>query len=185
MPIVLVVTALIGYYFFSSSVETASDVVKKIVPDKYDELFKKYGAMYSVEWKMLKRFSWIESNTGLNSRVAKGILNPKDIEGSKSYDGLSWGLMQMTLTTAKDYDKTATAEKLNNPAYAIDLSARHIKMLKMLFSNERDVVMAYNQGQGNQKKFLATEKSGTLLTNQYPQARDYWNKFNLAKGVVG
>jgi len=184
MPIALAVSALIGYLLFSSSVSNMDDVVKQIAPDTYDDLFKKYGSMYGVDWKFLKRISWIESNTGLNSRVAIGLKTPTNIEGSKSYDGLSWGLMQMTLTTAKDYDKTATAVKLNNPNYAIDLAARHIKMLKTLFSNERDVAMAYNQGQGNQKKFLASEKAGTLLTTQYPQARDYWNKFNIAKGVV-
>jgi len=184
MPIALAVSALIGYLLFSSSVSNMDDVIKVVAPDKFDDLFKKYGSMYGVDWKMLKRISWIESNTGLNSRVARGLVNPKDIEGSKSYDGLSWGLMQMTLTTAKDYDKLATSEKLNNPAYAIDLSARHVKMLKTLFSNERDVIMSYNQGQGNQKKFVASEKAGTLLTTQYPQARQYWNKFNLAKGVI-
>lgn len=184
MPIVLGISALIGYLLFSSSVSTMSDVVKQVVPDNFDDLFKKYGSMYGVDWKFLKRISWVESNTGLNSRVAIGLKNPTDIEGSKSYDGLSWGLMQMTVTTAKDYDKNATAVKLNNPAYAIELAARHVKMLKQLFSNERDVAMAYNQGQGNQKKFLASEKAGTLLQSQYPQAREYWNKFNIAKGVI-
>lgn len=184
MPIALAISALIGYFLFSSSVDTMSETVKQIVPSDYDELFKKYGSMYGIDWKFLKRISWIESNTGLNSRVAKGLKNPNDVEGSKSYDGLSWGLMQMTLATAKDYDKLATAIKLNNPSYAIDLSARHIKMLKTIFSNDRDVTMAYNQGQGNQKKFIASEKAGTLLSTQYPQARDYWNKFNIAKGVI-
>ena len=184
MPIAFTISALIGYLWFSSSVSTTSEVVKNIIPDKYDELFKKYGSIYGVDWKILKRISWIESTLGDNPRVAKGIKNPKDIEGSKSYDGLSWGLMQMTLTTARDYDKNATQEKLNNPTYAIELSARHLKMLKTILPNERDFVMAYNQGQGNQKKFLDLEKSGTLKETQFPQARDYFRKYNIAKGLI-
>ena len=178
------ISAVIGYFLISNTVVSTSEEIKEMIPDKFDDLFKKYGAIYGVDWKLLKRISWIESNIGLNSRVAKGLVNPKDIEGSKSYDGLSWGLMQVTVTTAKDYDKNASAEKLNNPAYSIEIGAKHLKMLKQLFSSERDVVMSYNQGQGNQKKFIAAEKSGTLKENQYSQARSYWAKYNLAKGVI-
>ena len=184
MFIGLAISALVGYFMYSSNAGQKSDEVKIIIPKDYDDLFKKYGSIYGVDWKLLKRISWIESNLGLNPKVANGIKNPKDIIGSVSYDGLSWGLMQMTLTTARDYDKTATSERLNNPAYAIELATRHIKRLKTLFSNERDIVMSYNQGQGNQKKFINAEVSGTLLTNQYLQAREYWKKFNLAKGVI-
>ena len=152
----------------------------------FDSLFVHYANSYGINAKLLKRIAFVESTVGKNPKVARGIQNPNDVEGSKSSDGKSWGIMQMTLTTARDYDSTATAQKLNNPEYSIMLASKHIKMLASLFPNdERSIVMAYNHGQGNQKKFLLAEKNGTLKASEYLAGRDYYNKYQNAKNVVG
>lgn len=152
---------------------------------QYDSIFKSKGLQYGVPWLRLKRIAWIESKVGTYPSVAKGIKNPSDVKGSVSQDGKSWGIMQMTLKTMGDYDKTPTPQELNNVDYSVDLAAQHLKMLQKLFVNERDIIMSYNHGQGNQKNFLIAEKNGTLLKTQYPAGRDYWNKYQLAIKEIG
>lgn len=155
---------------------------EKITPIKnsnsFDELFKRYAALNGLDWKTLKTIAMNESTLGMNPRVKRGLIQPSDIEGSKSEDGLSWGLMQMTLVTARDFDKSATAEKLNNPEYSIKLASQFIASLKRQFGSKiRDIAMAYNQGAGNQKRFIQLEMSGDLKRDQYPAARNYWLKY--------
>lgn len=176
-----------GVYLLASN-KTDSNEDKKLNVEKYgqfDSLFKASGTKNNVPWMMLKRIAWIESKVGTYKSVAIGIKNPKDIKNSVSDDGKSWGIMQMTLTTMGDYDKTPTAEELNHPDISIELAAQHLKMLRKLFTNERDVIMSYNHGQGNQKNFLVKEKAGTLLKTEYPAGRDYWNKYQQAIKEVG
>lgn len=151
--IYLVGVAILAIILAGTEISTVQDV------PTYDPLFKKYASQYGLDWKMLKAIAEIESNNGKNSRVKQGILNPTDIEGSKSYDGLSWGLMQVTLATARDYDPSATPQKLNNPEYSIKLAAQYFSDLKDLFSNydrmTEYMVKSYNQGQGNTLKEIA------------------------------
>lgn len=147
-------------------------------PSDFDAVFQKYGAQYGVDWKFLKTISMNESSLGKAKSVARGLAAPYDVEGSKSTDGLSWGIMQVTVTTARDFDKTASAIKLNDPDYSVRIASQFIASLKKQFPNsDRDVAMAYNQGAGNQKKFIAAEKAGTLGSASYPAARSYWEKF--------
>lgn len=153
--------------------------------DKFDSLFKLYGTKNKVPWLVLKRISWVESKVGIYPSVARGLKNPNDIKMSVSDDGLSWGLMQMTLKTAHDYDPNVTAQKLNNAEYSIDLASRLLKDLIRIFPNERDFVMAYNQGQGNQKNFILKEKNKTLLKSEYADGRKYWDEYIKSKQQVG
>lgn len=141
----------------------------------YDDLFKKYASMYGLDWKMLKAIAIIESSLGRAPSVAHGLKNPSDIENSKSTDGKSWGIMQVTLPTARDYDSTASAEKLNNPAYSVEIASRHIRMLMNLFKNDskqiEKVVKSYNQGQG-----------ATMAGKNY--ADTYWIKYQNAYKTI-
>lgn len=168
-------------FFMSKKVNEHEDSVN----DEFDSLFKKYAAKYGLDWKILKRIAWNESRVGLDSRVRKGIQNPKDTESSKSRDGLSWGIMQTTVSTSRDYDPSATAEKLNNPEFSIAMGAAHLNFLiKKYFKNERDFVMAYNHGQGNQLRFISLEKTGQLKPTEFPAARSYWEEYKLAKKLI-
>ena len=143
----------------------------------YDYLYKKHAAINGLDWKMLKAIASVESNEGLHPSVAYGILNPSDIENSKSSDGLSWGLMQVTVTTARDYDLKASAEKLNDPEYSVKLASLHLAYLKKLFPDQVEwIVKSYNQGQGNSLK----EKRGDIKG----YASGYWLKYMNAYSSI-
>lgn len=141
---------------------------------RFDDLFKKYGPPNGVDWKNLKAIALNESDLGRAKSVALGMLDPMNIEGSKSSDGLSWGLMQVTLKTARGLDSSATEEKLNNPEYSVRLASIYLKQLQGMFNpletRYREwVIKSYNQGPGNTRKERAGEIAG--------YAQEYWNRF--------
>lgn len=150
----------------------------------YDALFLQYGKRWNVDPQWLKAIALNESNLGKAKSVQVGIQNPKDIENSKSSDGKSWGLMQVTLTTAKEMDSMATHEKLNNIEYSINLGARYVSKLKTYFSTAdlryiEWVIKSYNQGPGNTNK----ERTGVIKKGY---ADEYWLRFqNNLKRVRG
>lgn len=152
----------------------AAGVTMSTINNAYDGLFKKYASKHGLDWLMLKRIAMIESKIGTHPSVLRGIQNPNDVDGSKSYDGKSWGLMQVTLTTAKWLDGSATVAKLNDPEYSISLAAKYLEYLQKYFPTTDPrytewVVKSYNQGQGN----TAKERAGT----SQGFAHDYWAKY--------
>jgi len=131
------------------SVETMQESWKK-----FDFIFKTAGTRYGHDWHILKAIALNESSLGKATSVARGLVVPSDIQGSMSPDGKSWGLMQVTLKTAKSLDPLATEEKLNSPVYSVDIAARYLNDLFEMFlaSDARRlewVVKSYNQGPGN------------------------------------
>lgn len=148
---------------------------------RWDAEFKKAGAKYKVPWAWLKAIAMNESSLGSYPSVALGIREPANIEGSKSQDGKSWGLMQVTLTTGRGLDPYCTAEKLNNPEYSIDLAGKYLSQLSGMFSKvelkyTEWVIKSYNQGPGNTNK----ERTGKIPKGY---ADEYWARFerNLQK----
>lgn len=142
--------------------------------NRFDGLFHRYGERYAVSWRTLKAICMNESTLGTHPRVARGLDDPEDVDGSKSEDGKSWGIMQVRLTTAQWLDPHATQVRLNNPEYSVQLAARYLAILKGMFLYEGDrafeySIKAYNQGPGNTKK----EVAGTIKG----YAHDYWAKF--------
>lgn len=140
----------------------------------FDDLFKNVATKYQLDWMMLKAIAANESNVGRYPSVALGMQNPTDWEKSKSQDGKSWGLMQVTLTTARDWDPNATPTLLNNPAYSVDLAARYLQWLYGRFPSidgrlTEWVVKSYNQGPGNTANERAGKNSG--------YANEYWDRY--------
>lgn len=138
-----------------------------------DTILKKYAELNGLDWKMLKAICANESSLGTHPSVVRGMNNPSDIEGSKSSDGKSWGFMQMTLPTAKDFDSTATPEKLNNPEYSIRLAAQFVKWLSNRFKitdprRNEWIIKSYNQGVGNTQNEIAGKKGF---------ADEYWDRY--------
>jgi soluble lytic murein transglycosylase-like protein len=168
--------ALVGALIYSKNriVEEVDAVSAQENWTKFDALFKLYGAQFGVPWEYLKAIALNESSLGTANSVALGIRNPYDIEGSKSYDGLSWGLMQVTIKTARGLDPAATEVKLNNPEYSIKLAAKYIGQLQKMFSTVDQrylewVIKSYNQGPGNSKKERDGKSEGF--------AQEYWDRF--------
>ncbi len=177
----------VGFLVFMSGVVKAKnsfeDATESSNPDffTYDSLFKKYASQNGVDWKWLKAIAMNESSLGQAASVKRGIASPDDIEGSKSSDGKSWGLMQMTLPTARDYDSMATASKLNNPEYSIRLAAKFLRFLTGKFAIvdsrfEEWVIKSYNQGAGNTEK----ERQGAISG----YAQSYWERYTRNRKII-
>jgi len=179
-PLVWILAALAGVAYAAKKQdvdEYVDEVVTENVSDywtRFDSLFSKYGAKYGVDPKILKAISLNESNLGRHPSVARGLENPIDVDGSTSSDGKSWGLMQVTVVTARDYDALASPEKLNSPEYSVDLASRLLRDLQKRFETADPrylewVVKSYNQGAGNTNKERRGVSSGF--------AQEYWERF--------
>lgn len=147
--------------------------------NKYDALFDKYGRQFGVPWTWLKAIALNESNLGLAPSVAHGLRFPADIEKSKSSDGLSWGLMQVTIKTARALDPTATEVKLNNPEYSIKLAAQLVDQNMRMFDRSsaryvEAVIKSYNQGPTHTKNELAGRISNPAW---HDHVLEYWARF--------
>lgn len=142
---------------------------------RWDPLFQKYGAAYGVPWPMLKAIAMNESSLGTAPSVARGLAAPNDIEGSKSSDGKSWGLMQLTLPTARDYMDVTQAD-LNNPDLSVELAAMFLSDLQRQFDSEEYVVKSYNQGAGNSRKELRGQVAG--------YAGEYWARYERNRRII-
>lgn len=141
---------------------------------QFDALFQKYGTSYGVSWRVLKAIAMNESSLGQNERVALGIREPANIEGSKSEDGKSWGLMQLTVPTASDFVPDTTPVELNDPDFSIRVAAQFIAWIQKQFPLvdprwQEWVIKSYNQGVGNTNK----ERAGRI--DGY--AGEYWSRF--------
>lgn len=117
---------------------------------RWDDLIKKYADKYDVPWRWMKAVMMNESNLGRAKSVAYGIANPLDIQGSKSSDGKSWGLMQLTLNTARQFESTTTENALNDPEISVRLGAKYLNYLIKLkgIRNREAVIRSYNGGPG-------------------------------------
>lgn len=169
MPLVFIIIGAVLLAFGSGNIskeETKEEKVDSFT--KFDSLFKKYGEQFKIEWRLLKAICMNESSLGENPRVKSGGV---------SEDGKSWGIMQLTLPTANDFEP-ASIERLNDPDFSIRVAAKFLRSLSKQFSGDtRSMVMAYNQGAGNQKKFLLAEKEGRLTPTIYTAAREYYERF--------
>ena len=158
MPILL--GALIAILLFSGGTIVKNKVEEKIEENeivqsdsftRWDELFLKYAKKYSVPFIWLKAIAMNESSLGEFPTVAHGLSVPSDREGSKSQDGLSWGLMQVTEKTGRDFDSSCNYYKLNDAEYSINIAAQYLARAKRSFAFissdfEKYVIMSYNAG---------------------------------------
>lgn len=137
---------------------------------KYDHLFRRYGRAYSVPWRWLKVIAITESNLGRAKSVLRGLAAPDDEEGSKSSDGKSWGLMQVTKYTARGLTgREVSSAELNNPEYSVELAAKLMAELIRTFGidDKESVFRAYNGG----------PKFGALTL-------PYWAKTEINSAIV-
>lgn len=144
---------------------------------RWDEMMCFACRLSPVPWHWMKLIAMVESALGQNPRVKAGLDHPADTESSKSEDGLSWGLLQLKPSTAKDFDPNASARLLNDPAYTFKIGAALLTRLYKNFKGEEQwVIKAWNQGQGNTEK----EKAGLIPGH----AANYWNKYQSYKVLI-
>lgn len=144
--------------------------------NKYDNLFKTYGNAYGIPWKWLKAICLIESNLGRAPSVARGLSDPSNVSGSTSSDGKSWGLMQLTLPTARQFESATTEVGLNNPETSIRLAAKYLQWVVRNYyplSNQEGVIRSYNGGPGWKK---GSAKSLSMTSDYYAKFIKYLNE---------
>lgn len=112
-----------------------------------DQLFIDAAEKHGVQnWLWLKAIAKQESDLGENPRVKSGGV---------SYDGKSWGLMQIAplIGSAKEIQIKGPLNivKLNDPEYSIDRAAMLVKYLQDKYHGDvRRIFRAYNQGERNE-----------------------------------
>lgn len=183
---IFALVGVIGIAFFIAkdrAVEEVRGVQMQSSPNwtRYDAAFKAAANARGIDWTILKAIAMNESSLGAHPSVARGIAAPYDIEGSKSDDGKSWGIMQFTIPTARMFDPAATEIKLNNPEYSIKLAAQFIQYLQKQFDSTsprylESIVKSYNQGEGNMRKELNGTGGGF--------ANEYWARFQRNREKV-
>lgn len=158
--------------------EKVTDKVTASLPwwSKYDAEIRAASRAWGVPFAIIKGILLNESTLGTEPSVARGITSPSDVAGSTSQDKKSWGIAQFTLATAKGLDATTTVEKLNDPAFSINLCAKYLAQLHRSFSTSWEyTVKAYNQGPGNMRAELAYRNLGR--SGGYAAAAEYWRRF--------
>ena len=187
----LAAIAAIGVTILGNKTSLLSDT------PNYDDLFKKYSAIDGLDIisgdgaRVLKAIAWKESSMNTHRSAKAGLKNPYDVEGSKSEDGLSYGLMQLRWETAdwllrKYYGKSLVIDKndpnfkntvayLNNPENSIMLAAKLLKYHTTLFDKKnpnfhKAVVTSYNRGAGN----ILREVKTNIFSDR---TNAYWNPY--------
>jgi len=199
MPILILIGVAAALIYFKGE-DTLNTVVQNSSSwEKYDSKFKYYASqngLPSEGWLWLKAICLNESSLGENPLVKAGLW---------STDGLSRGIMQLTVATANDYmhwyaGKISDLKKENPAEYkrlayllddddlSIQISAKHFSRLYRKFRVLEHAVKAYNQGEGNMAKEIALRASRGIAASgvkiaEYPQAANYWSRFekNLAR----
>lgn len=123
---------------------------------RWDSLIKQKAKKYSLPWRWIKAIAMNESMLGTAKSVARGLAAPTDVEGSKSSDGKSWGIMQLTLPTARDMvGALIQPAYLNDPENSFELGARYLRKMYDLGKGDREfMVRAYNGGPGYKNTVL-------------------------------
>lgn len=116
------VGAALGFLLYAKGDELMTEAVSHTDAFfQYDALFQKHGRIFRVPWRWLKALAMNESSLGQNPLVKVGLV---------STDGLSYGLMQVTVKTASSLlRRPATPDDLNDPETSIMLAAMLLREL--------------------------------------------------------
>lgn len=138
--------------------------------NRWDTLIKTESVKYGVDWQVVKAIMIIESDLGRAPSVAYGMKNPEDAEKSKSSDGKSWGLMQLTLNTARMFESMVTVKGLNDPETSVRIACKYIAWLQKKNPSHEFIARGYNGGAG-------WANSGIIAQGM---TKVYFEKFKLA-----
>lgn len=158
-----VAALLLAYVYLGDTVDQAAAAYTgNPTFTRWDDLMKRKATQFRVPWRWLKVIILNESSNGQAKSVQRGLADPSDVEGSKSSDGKSWGLFQVTHATAKGLTgREVSAVELNNPEFSAELAARLVRELVDTFGYDFEKVMrAYNGGP-------KAAKTSSVLTTPY------------------
>lgn len=116
---------------------------------RWDSLIEKYCKIYDVPFSWAKAIMMTESSLGQDPRVQAGLMDPENIEASKSGDGKSWGLNQLTLSTARMFAPTVEISDLNDPDTNQDIATQYMAyLIRLKGLNGEAFARSYNGGPG-------------------------------------
>lgn len=139
--------------------------------NQYDNLFKKYGQLKSVDWRLLKAQVRAESNFNSNAKSPVGAL------------GLAQ-FMRATWEEWKDGTPGIQASKMlldrTNPEHAIRAQSAYMQwLIKQAGGCIKEALAYYNYGIGNVRK--AVKRTGSF-ENAFPflpkETRDYVSRIS-------
>jgi len=106
--------------------------------------------------------------TGVSPALIYAIIRQESAFNRGAISSASaYGLMQLTVPTARGYDPDATREKLLDASYNIDLGSQNIaKLMKRFNGNILKVAAAYNAGPGAVARW--EKENPNLLDRQIP-----------------
>lgn len=147
--------------------------------ESFDPLFQRHGATYRVPWDWLKGICMNESALGQDERVRRGEV---------SEDGLSYGIMQVTLKTARDYRPGTTVDDLNDPDISVELAARYLRDSIDLFGlvdlrATEWVIKSYNGGREGARRIRDGELTTAARQHAAANMEEYWQRWkrNMAR----
>jgi soluble lytic murein transglycosylase len=118
-----------------------------VFPTKYANFVEKYSKLYGVDKNLVYAVIRCESGFDLYAKSKKGAV----------------GLMQLMPSTAlwcaNKLNENYTDERLYDPEFNIKIGVYYLAYLHTVFSCVDEVIMAYNAGEGNVKKWLNEEGS--------------------------
>lgn len=124
---------LLMAFFFKKEIYETGGIVYEYMKSLYDDIFKKWGSMRGLDWKLLRAFATVESNL---KEMALGD------------NGASIGLMQVQLIIGKAYAGVQNLSELYNPDKNIEAGSGFISDLMRKYDGDLDsVIQAYNLGE--------------------------------------
>lgn len=138
-----------------------------ITPTKYANFVEKYSNLYGVDENLVYAVIRCESRFNPNAKSKKGAV----------------GLMQLMPSTAswcaKILGEEYSEDMLYNPEYNIKIGSYYLSYLFTVFLDEQQVIMAYNAGEGNVKKWL--QGNGEV----FPETSTYLKRVKTIKFFYG
>ncbi len=176
----VIAAALYIILFGKKTFEVAKEIVSTMMKPKYaggaspyDDLINSYAAKNHLDPMLVRAIIRQESNWD------------PDVPG---FDGLSIGLMQITLPLAHDYfGRDSSFEELKDPETNIAIGTWYLGRMIQKFGTELGIA-AYNEGPGNAAKGAA---DGGYNQGPYDDAKyvesvlNFYNQYMTAQAIPG
>jgi soluble lytic murein transglycosylase len=144
--------------------EKYSNFYPYIYPQYYKDIVKKYSKKYDVEEPLI--YGIIRKSSTFNPNLIS--------------DSTYFGLMQITLKTAKLYYPNITVEKLLDPEVNIDIGVQHLESLSSKFDSNISLTIAGFHAGENTITNWKLDKNGDIDVEQIP----YLESQDFIKGVI-
>lgn len=146
---------------------------------RFIDLFNQYGPQYGMSPLWLQAFCMNESSMGEDPLVKAGQL---------SQDGLSKGIMQLTLTTARRFENV-TLDDLNDPETSVRIACKLIQINQAAFSTADAryvewVVKSYNRGVARTNQERTGDPKG-LAEPGFTRGNTYWSRWQRNYAKIG